>query len=384
MTVSSTTVRATYAGNGVSVAFSAPMYFLASADLVVILVEDDVETTQMETTHYTVSGAGNPAGGTVTFLVAPTAGQTVVILRDPSIVQEVDYVEAEKFPAETHERALDRLTMIAQRARDLIGRALYLGEADVDGSGAFRAGGNRITDLGAPSVGSDAIRKSDLDAAITATGVTPLPYLELAEIASPANPALNNIRVFAKDVSGATRLFVRDGAGTESNLHPTTPTFLSLPDTPGDYTGDAGKLVAVNSGQTAVEFVAPATTTEYRANAPDKILKTSVVWAAANPITPAFSAVMTLDFGDGLDFKITATSNFTLNFPSRVKAGQKGIIKITHSGAPRTMTLATGVGWRTPGSQQITLGINIDVLSYWAETDTLVHLIPAVIGMGDL
>lgn len=43
-------------------------------------------------------------------------------------------------------------------------------------------------------------------------------FLNLTEIASPANPAANDLRLFAKDVSSATHLFTRDSAGTEVDL----------------------------------------------------------------------------------------------------------------------------------------------------------------------
>jgi hypothetical protein len=122
MTVSTTTSRVEYAGNGSTTAFSVPFYFLASGDLKVY----KAGVLQTLTTHYTVSGAGNPAGGTVTFLSAPATGQTVVVFRDPALTQNTDYVPNDPFPAESHERALDRLTMIAQRNRDLVDRAFVL------------------------------------------------------------------------------------------------------------------------------------------------------------------------------------------------------------------------------------------------------------------
>lgn len=43
-------------------------------------------------------------------------------------------------------------------------------------------------------------------------------FLNLTEIASPASPAADNLRLFAKDVAGATHLFTRDSAGTEVDL----------------------------------------------------------------------------------------------------------------------------------------------------------------------
>ena len=115
MTISTTTSRITYNGNGVTTVFSIPFRFLANGDLVVVEVSAaGVETTKTLTTHYTLTGAGDDAGGSVTMLVAPAVGTRLIIYRDTDIVQETDYISGDPFPAETHERALDRLTMIAQ------------------------------------------------------------------------------------------------------------------------------------------------------------------------------------------------------------------------------------------------------------------------------
>ena len=115
MTISTTTSRISYNGNGVTTVFSFPYRFLANGDLVVLSVSAaGVETTKTLTTDYTLTGAGDDAGGSVTMLVAPASGTRLIIYRDTDIVQETDYISGDPFPAETHEQALDRLTMIAQ------------------------------------------------------------------------------------------------------------------------------------------------------------------------------------------------------------------------------------------------------------------------------
>jgi hypothetical protein len=115
MTISTTSSRISYNGNGVTTIFAFPYRFLANGDLVVVEVSAaGVETTKTLTTHYTLTGAGDDAGGSVTMLVAPANGTRLIIYRDTDIVQETDYISGDPFPAETHERALDRLTMIAQ------------------------------------------------------------------------------------------------------------------------------------------------------------------------------------------------------------------------------------------------------------------------------
>jgi hypothetical protein len=126
MTISSTTNRVSYTGNGVTTAFAFGYKFLADADLKVY--KDG--TLQTITTHYTVSGAGSDSGGTVTFLAAPANGLEIVILRDPAITQGLDLVENDPLPAESVEDAFDKLTMIAQRLDDRMDRALILSDTE--------------------------------------------------------------------------------------------------------------------------------------------------------------------------------------------------------------------------------------------------------------
>ena len=125
MTISTTTSRVSYNGNDVTVGFSFPYLFLANADLVVILYDSlGVGTTQVLDTDYTVTGAGDIAGGTVTMTTAPATGEQLVIYREMDLTQEVDYITGDAFPADTHERALDRLTMIAQQLNETLGRSI--------------------------------------------------------------------------------------------------------------------------------------------------------------------------------------------------------------------------------------------------------------------
>ena len=103
----------------VTTEFSFPYRFLANGDLVVVEVSAaGVETTKTLTTHYTLTGAGDDAGGSVTMLVAPANGTRLIIYRDTDIVQETDYISGDPFPAEDpragagptdHDRAGDRI-----------------------------------------------------------------------------------------------------------------------------------------------------------------------------------------------------------------------------------------------------------------------------------
>ena len=133
MTVSSETRRADYLGDGATTDFATEFRFLQNQDLKVIVTvtATGAESEKVLNTDYTVTGAGLDAGGTVAMIVAPSTGEKISILRNVSITQETDYVENDPFPAESHERALDKLTMIVQQQQDDIDRSLKLQESEV-------------------------------------------------------------------------------------------------------------------------------------------------------------------------------------------------------------------------------------------------------------
>jgi hypothetical protein len=125
MTVPSSTSSVTYTTDGFSTIYPIPFRFLeASHILVTTRAGDGPEVVEVGT--YTVAGAGNPSGGTVTFSPVKPAGITVVISRNVPLTQEADYVDNDPFPAESHEDALDKLTMIAQQIKEQGDRSLRL------------------------------------------------------------------------------------------------------------------------------------------------------------------------------------------------------------------------------------------------------------------
>lgn len=127
MTISTTTSRITYAGDGVTVSFAVPFIFFGADEIDVIerSLESGNEALKVLTTHYNVTG-GAGATGTVTALVAPDAARSWTIARRTKRTQMVDYTPNDPFPAETHERALDRLTALIQEVDDKVGRSAAL------------------------------------------------------------------------------------------------------------------------------------------------------------------------------------------------------------------------------------------------------------------
>ena len=109
---------------------------------------DGSETVLVRGTHYSVSGAGNPTGGNVTPLAPIATGTSWRIEGDMSLGQPTDYTAGDDFPAESHERGLDRSMIAHQEARrdlnDTAARALMFPRGEAAGdlpSASDRANG---------------------------------------------------------------------------------------------------------------------------------------------------------------------------------------------------------------------------------------------------
>jgi hypothetical protein len=125
MTVSSSTAKVSYSGNGSTTLFAVPFYFLANSQLLVVLrASSGAETTQVLGTNYTVTGAGVLTGGSITMTVAPPSGTTLVISRNVPLTQETDLQPNDRLPAETLEQSLDKLTMLVQQIDETTDRTL--------------------------------------------------------------------------------------------------------------------------------------------------------------------------------------------------------------------------------------------------------------------
>lgn len=174
MTVSSQQSEVPYAGDGVTKVFPIPFYFLQSSDIQII-INDALGNLYpaVQNVDYTVTGAGNQAGGSATFGVAPVSGRTVTIQRIVPATQLTDYQPNDDFPAETHERALDKLTMLVQQIIAGFGRALVRPV----GKNYYDAEGLQIKNIDDPTESQDAATlgwSTDFIASILATGQGPV------------------------------------------------------------------------------------------------------------------------------------------------------------------------------------------------------------------
>src|SRR5213595_1492041 len=131
MTVTTSTSRIPYTGDGTSTAFAFPYYFLSAADLKVYVNGAQV------TTGITVTGAGNSSGGNVSISPAPGVGASILILRDPDSLQNTKLPPNDPFPSSAVESMSDKLTMPIQRIMDRLTRALLIPDTDSSSPGTL-------------------------------------------------------------------------------------------------------------------------------------------------------------------------------------------------------------------------------------------------------
>ena len=134
MTVSTTTLKNSYSGNGSTTAFAYGFKVFASSELKVFIRSSaGAETLKTEGTgsaNYGVSGVGSSSGGNVTFVTAPASGETVVILRDTALTQSLDLVENDPFLSDSFEDSLDKLTHTVQELDEEVQRSFKVSKTN--------------------------------------------------------------------------------------------------------------------------------------------------------------------------------------------------------------------------------------------------------------
>lgn len=113
-----------YLTNGATISFPVTFTFLSNTDLSVYLVNTTTGlfTTLTYVTDYAVTGAGNEDGGTVTTVATYPTGSEIIILRDMSLVQDVDIENQEAFYPDVVTGEFDYLTLLVQQLQEEINR----------------------------------------------------------------------------------------------------------------------------------------------------------------------------------------------------------------------------------------------------------------------
>lgn len=131
MTITNTILRNDYVANGSSTVFSFTFIVLSeTAGYTIQVITTDligIETLKTQGVDYTVQLNDNGLG-TITFTTAPLLNHKITLLSNVPNTQETDYIKAgtDKFPAESHEKALDKLTLIAKQFLEKFNRIVSL------------------------------------------------------------------------------------------------------------------------------------------------------------------------------------------------------------------------------------------------------------------
>lgn len=164
MTVTTTLDRQYFDGNGSNKVFPFNFRFFTNDQIYVSLIAPDgTVTPQSLTTNYTLTGALQAGGGTVTMIVAPPftmPATRVFVQRILSQTQPTSIRNQGKFYPEIHEDAFDRLTMLIQQALSGLNNALQL----TSSQNGWNFLGYKGINVGAPTQPTDAATKDYVDA----------------------------------------------------------------------------------------------------------------------------------------------------------------------------------------------------------------------------
>ena len=141
MTISTTTIKNSYNGDGSVTQFNYT-FKITDQDDIEVITRDSVgqESLKTITTDYVVSGVGNTGGGTVTFNTAPASGFTVILRRATPQTQGLDLIENDPLPANSLEDAFDKLTSIGQELQEEINRSIKFSKTNTINNTEFTLG----------------------------------------------------------------------------------------------------------------------------------------------------------------------------------------------------------------------------------------------------
>ena len=131
MALQNDTSRIQYNGNNSTTnSYAIPFVFFENSHIkCVVTTSAGVDTELALGSTFNVTGAGNQNGGSLTTTTAVPTSSKVTIFRNVPATQTTSYQEGGDFPAASHERALDKLTMISQQAQRQINNTLRFSEA---------------------------------------------------------------------------------------------------------------------------------------------------------------------------------------------------------------------------------------------------------------
>ena len=232
MTISTTTIKNSYSGNGSTTAFSYTFKITADSEMqVIIRSSTGTETVKTLTTHYTVSGAGDASGGTVTTTSGNTvaSGETIILRRNTTQTQGMDLIENDPLPANTLETAIDKNLAIAQELQEQLDRSFKISRSNTITSAEFT---DSATDRASKTLGFDSSGDLTTIADFLPSGGDSAQF-KYSTTTTDSDPGSGYIRFNNSTLGSATSAFVDDA---EINGTDVSAWLLSFDDVTGNAT----------------------------------------------------------------------------------------------------------------------------------------------------
>lgn len=419
MTVTTTTIKNSYSGNGSTTAFSYTFKAFASSEVKVYVRTDSTGAESLRTegsgsTNYAVSGVGATGGGTVTFVTAPASGETVVIRRLTALQQQTDYQPADPFPASSHEDALDTLTHITQELQEELDRSFKVSRTNsittpefVDDASTraskllgFSSDGNtleattgRVSSVTTSNVAVDGSGSSQ-SATVSFNSTSGALALGIPVGSTGAQGATGDVEdtlttrgdVLKRGASASERLAI-GSANTVLTTNGTDPAWSTITNAmlagSIDLTSKVTGALPLANGGTGATSLAAANIVA--TNAQNTFTKSQVPSTSTASLS-ASSGV--LDFDSFTNFIITlASGSNTLAAPTTEASqiGQCGVIIFIQPSSSSAGTLSLHGDYESAGAAGITLSTAnnaYDVVPYFIKADNSVLLGAPQLGVG--
>lgn len=272
MSISLQTARSQFTLASKPETLTIPWYYLAAGDLKVVRTRSGVDTDATLSTHYTVAGAGNEAGGSVTVLNNSfwTVGDTVTVHRAGQLVQPTEFPANGQFPSASAEAQADRLTMLLQQLALELKRsvrfpttqgevATVVGAAadrankflGFDGSGvlALLAGGG-AAGPGVPAGGAIYSRLKKSSAVDFATQWVPERVIDVKDFGAVGDGSTNDVTAITAAIAALTNNSALYFPPGKYRINGGLPAFANL--TNVAVFGDAAELYNTWAGNTLV------------------------------------------------------------------------------------------------------------------------------------
>ena len=213
-----------YVGDGSATEFAYTFPILDSTHIEVyrqLPTEIALDAKLVPAEEYTVEGAGVESGGKVVFKTAPSSGTKLSILRNVPITQLYQYQELDSFPAESHENALAKLTMICQGLDEQLDRAIVVSPTDTTTPDELR---NDIFEASQEAKDSAAAAKDSETAAAESESNA----AASASAAASSESSASSSAAAAAESEAAAASSAAAAAGSESNAANSAAAILEL------------------------------------------------------------------------------------------------------------------------------------------------------------